>query len=114
VLLTIWTWLLVEPNPVPDNVRKILSVHDLLPFLAAKSLHMAGYAVLALLLHLTLPGTQPSRIFAVSLLMLHGLGTEFIQTLVPNRSGHPRDVLIDWFGIAMGTGLAGPIHRRLG
>jgi hypothetical protein len=103
-LLSLWTWKLLEPNPVPEQVREMLSWWDWLPFLAAKALHAGGYATLTLLAGIAVPGRRGKRV-ALAFLLLHGVGTEIGQTFVPNRGGSVRDVLIDWAGIAAGVGL---------
>jgi VanZ family protein len=100
-LLGLWTWKLVSPNPVPDEVRARLTELDL-AFVVAKTLHLGGYAVLAALAG-TLPVPRRWRAFLVGLLALHGVATEVAQTFVPNRTGKASDVLIDWIGIALGA-----------
>lgn len=103
ILLAAWTWKLLEPRPVPEAVIEGLrGMSDSLPFLAAKTLHMLGYAILAGLLWAWVP-TRGWRRVAVGLLLLHGVGTEIGQTFVPNRTGKVSDVLIDWVGITAGT-----------
>lgn len=92
-LLAVWTWKLLEPNPVPPS----LALGDW-QFWVAKALHLGAYAALALLA-VTLPG----RRYLVALLVLHGAATEIGQTFVPNRSGSVRDVLIDWVGVGLGV-----------
>jgi VanZ family protein len=101
--LAVWTWKLLEPNPVPEPVLKILSVWDFLPYLAAKTLHAGGYAVLTALAWVAAP-TPRWRWAAVGFMMLHGVGSEWLQHLLPfNRTGKLTDVLIDWAGIAVGV-----------
>lgn len=113
--LAAWTWKLLEPNPVPEPVLKILSVWDFLPFLAAKALHAGGYAVLTALAWVATPGRW--RWGAVAFMLLHGAGTELLQHVMPfNRTGKLADVLIDWVGIAFGllaVRLTNPTHRLL-
>jgi VanZ family protein len=100
--LAVWTWKLLEPNPVPEPVLKILSVWDFLPYLAAKTLHAGGYAVLTVLAWVAAPSRW--RWIAVGFLLLHGAGSELLQHLLPfNRTGKLTDVLIDWAGIAVGV-----------
>lgn len=100
VLLGLWTWKLLEPQPVPEELRDGLERAGL-SFLAAKSLHAAGYAFLTILAF-TLPLPRRWKRFIVFLLALHGVATEIGQTFVPNRTGRIRDVLIDWLGIGLG------------
>ena len=100
-LLALWTWKLVSPSPVPDEVRVRLADAGL-ALAAAKTLHLGGYAVLAVLAG-TLPVPRYWRAFLVGLLVLHGAATEVAQTFVPNRTGKASDVLIDWVGVALGA-----------
>jgi hypothetical protein len=100
--LVVWTWKLLEPNPVPEPVLQFLSFWDFLPYLAAKTLHASGYALLTALAWIAAPDRR-WRWTAVAFLLLHGAGSELLQYLMPfNRTGRVTDVLIDWFGIAAG------------
>jgi VanZ family protein len=99
VLLGVWTWLLLEPYPVPPAITEGLSAN--LRLILAKSLHAGVYAFLAVL-GATLPVARRWRVFVVGFLVLHGVGTEIGQTYVPNRTGKVTDVLIDWGGITTG------------
>jgi VanZ family protein len=101
LLLALWTWKLVSPNPAPEVVRAKLAELDL-AFAVAKALHLSGYAFLAVLAG-TLPVPRHWRAFLVGLLVLHGAATEVAQTFVPNRTGKASDVLIDWIGVALGA-----------
>src|SRR4051794_16806626 len=47
VFLGLWTWKLLEPNPVPEAISEKLKGDA--RFVAAKSLHAGGYAFLTLL-----------------------------------------------------------------
>jgi VanZ family protein len=99
VFLSLWTWKLLEPYPVPESVRGGLASAGL-SYVAAKSLHLGGYAFLTVL------GATLSRRWqwwVVAFLMLHGVGTEIGQTFVRNRTGTVTDVLIDWVGIGAGV-----------
>lgn len=100
LFLGLWTWKLLEPHPVPEELRDGLERAGL-SFLAAKTLHAAGYAFLTILAF-TLPVPRRWNHFLVFLLVLHGAATEIGQTFVPNRTGRVRDVLIDWLGIGLG------------
>jgi hypothetical protein len=111
-LLGVWTWKLVSPNPVPDDLRSGLD--DLgLAYLAAKSLHLSGYAFLTVLAA-TLPVPRWWRVGLVLMLYAHGVATEVIQTFVPNRTGKATDVLIDWAGITLGAFAVRLRNRRGG
>jgi hypothetical protein len=101
VVLGLWTWKLLEPFPVPEDLREGLAKAGL-SFALAKLLHVVGYAFLTILA-LTLPLPARWRWFVVILLVVHGVATEVGQTFVPNRTGRVWDVLIDWLGIALGV-----------
>lgn len=104
VLLGLWTWKLVSPVPVPDEISDGLARAGL-SFAAAKTLHVLGYALLAGLAA-TLPVPRHWRRFLILLLVVHGVATEVAQTFVPNRNGSVTDVLIDWVGVALGAAAA--------
>ena len=110
VVLALWTWKLLEPHPVPDEISEGLARFGL-KFAAAKSLHLVLYAVLTILA-ITLPVPRRWRYFSVGLLVWHGVATEIGQRFVPNRTGSLRDVLIDWCGIALGLLVAKWWKRR--
>ncbi len=101
VALALWTWKLLDPHPVPDELRAALGVWDWLPILAAKSLHVAGYAFLAVTGQLMV--RRDYRPIVAGLLVAHGIATEVGQTYVPGRHGYWRDVVIDATGITAGT-----------
>jgi hypothetical protein len=97
LFLALWTWKLLEPQPVPEVIRGGLGVDW--AFFLAKTLHGGAYAFLMVLG----AAAFPYRVWwVVALLAWHGVLTEFGQTFVPNRFGSVRDVLIDWGGIAGG------------
>jgi VanZ family protein len=100
VFLGLWTWKLLEPVPVPPQMVSGLSGQ--MRLILAKCLHLGGYTFLTVLA-LTLPASRGWRTFLFALLLLHGAGTEYGQTLVPNRTGKVTDVLIDWAGTALGV-----------
>lgn len=112
--LAVWTWKLLEPNPVPEPVLTFLSVWDFLPYLAAKTLHAGGYAVLTALAWVAAPGGRWRRV-AVGFLLLHGAGSELLQHVLPyNRTGKLTDVLIDWAGVTVGVLIARRLPPRWG
>jgi VanZ family protein len=100
-VLVLWTWKLLDPAPVPGEWKSWLVSLGLV-FAAAKGLHVVGYATLTVLA-VTLPVPRRWRVFLVGLLVLHGVVTEVGQTFVPDRTGSPLDVLIDWAGIVLGV-----------
>lgn len=101
VFLSLWTWKLLEPYPVPEEISEGLAKAGL-SFAAAKTLHASGYAFLTVLAG-AMPVPRRWRWFLVGLLVLHGVASEIGQTFVPNRTGTVRDVLIDWLGITLGV-----------
>jgi VanZ family protein len=103
VLLGLWTTKLLDPAPVPEELREGLAVLRL-DYLAAKCLHAGGYAFLTVLGGTLFPRDRRWRRAVVVFLMLHGAGTEAGQYLMDlGRFGTARDVLIDWAGIAAGA-----------
>jgi len=106
VILLVWTWLLIKPNPVPLIVADNLL--DDIKFIIGKTLHLTMYTVLALY------GTwrmQPRlRKWIWLLLFLHAAASELAQhfgSLYYNthRSGRLADVAIDSAGIAVAVWL---------
>jgi VanZ family protein len=110
VLLGLWTWKLLEPFPVPEEIQETLLAAGL-KLVAAKTLHAVMYGVLAILA-ITLPAPLRWRRFFVGLLLLHAIATEIGQTFVPHRTGRAWDVVIDWTGIAMGLALLHLVKRK--
>lgn len=98
-LFGLWTWKLLEPDPVPQAISAKLQGEA--RFVAAKGLHACGYALITLLT-VTLPVPNYWRWFLAGLLAVHGVATEIGQTFVPGRFGSVRDVLLDWGGIVCG------------
>ncbi len=101
VLLPLWTWKLLDPRPLPFELEE----WKIIKLVLAKLLHVTMYASLTYLAGKWLPQRRPVLTFALSLLMLHGVATEILQTFVPNRSGKATDVLIDWTGILIGLAI---------
>ncbi len=67
-------------------------------FIFFKSLHLAEYAFLAILIYFAFPKEK----IAIILAYLYALSDEIHQTFVPGRSGLFRDTLIDLIGIYLG------------
>jgi VanZ family protein len=109
VFLGLWTWKLLEPNPVPEAVTAGWSLSR--KFIAAKVLHVCGYGFLTLLAA-WLPVRRPYFWVAVVGLMLHGCLTEYLQhALEVGRTGKVSDVLIDWLGVALAVAFLRVIRR---
>jgi VanZ family protein len=98
LLLIVWTWKLVEPNPVPAALEEELPADW--RFWLSKAVHFGMYFILFLL---GTWGAGPRWRWGVAgLLLLHAGLTELIQTWVPHRHGSLRDVLIDGGGVLAG------------
>ena len=95
-LLAAWTFGLLSPA-APATLGAALPSG--LRFWAAKGLHLAAYAVLALAAAWLPPG---GRWLAWIGLLLHAGLTEWLQTGVRGRTGSVRDVLVNAAGIALG------------
>ncbi len=99
LLLIVWTWKLVEPNPVPAALEEELSADW--RFWLSKAVHFGMYFILFLL---GTWGVGPRWRWGVAgLLLIHAGLTELIQTWVPHRHGSLRDVFIDG-GLPRGDG----------
>lgn len=106
--LAVWSWLLVKPQPFPELSRQLSDWNELLPFLAAKSLHMTGYATLAVLA--AAGWSARWRRWMVLLVVAHGPLSELAQYLGnlwlnTGRTGCVRDVIVDWVGVSAGLGI---------
>ena len=99
VLVPLWTWGLLHPRPVPEEVRDALSFWGDAFFVAAKLTHAGVYGLTALLTVLAAWPNRRAVLLGVGAVMLHGVATEIGQTYVPNRHGCVQDVLIDWAGV---------------
>ena len=99
-----WTAALLTPQPV--NVAEALLSEDTVPY-ASKTLHVAAYALLAVLSG-WLRAPLSWRRLLVGFLSAHALGTEFFQRYVPNRYPSWADVGWDHIGIVWGLLLSWP------
>ena len=106
VAVAVWSWLLVKPNPFPETARTLSEWGELLPFLAAKSLHAGVYAGLTFVAAIVSTRHRTRLILFVA---LHGVLSELGQYygdlwFGTGRVGCVRDVLVDWVGVAAGYG----------
>jgi VanZ family protein len=99
LLLALWTLALLTPDPV--RIAKQVLPGDL-EFSAAKLTHVLAYGLLAAMIGVLRPLGRWRWLF-LALLSLHGMGTEYLQTFVPTRTGSLRDVGIDHVGILLGA-----------
>mgnify|MGYP000019597788 FL=1 len=82
-------------------------IRDMTSFLVRKAAHMSEYAILAILLGLTIREykKEPWLLLALTATAAYAATDEFHQLFVPGRSGQLKDVLIDTAGGALGLGL---------
>jgi len=100
-----WTAVISFFSGIPDLQVKAIGSWD---FVLRKVAHVLEFAVLAVLylrafatVHRLTPA---SRVFwAVFLSAVTAVADELHQHFVPGRCCHPRDVLIDWLGVALGS-----------
>ena len=101
-LLCFVTWGLLTPDPLASvrNTRLgfLQTVNDVL-------IHLGVYTVFstACLSLLRRRTDMWVRNTVFGLLLLHGIGTELLQTMLPRRTGDPLDVLANMVGIATGA-----------
>ncbi len=117
VVLGIWTYLLITPQPVPEKLFDGVSWFDkeMLIFLLAKATHLCVYAGFSFGVAL-LFRTNWCRWFVWVGLIVHGATTEAAQYLLRethHRHGCIRDVLIDATGIAIGGYAGRQIAQRI-
>jgi hypothetical protein len=79
-------------------------------FTWSKAGHVCGYATLAFFT-LVLPAGAGVRLGLLAVLSAHCFLTEYLQTLVPKRTGQLSDVGLDHLGLAAGLALAWLGHR---
>ena len=89
------------------DIMKNEIIQDMTSFLVRKAAHMSEYAILAILLGLTIREykKEPWLLLALTATAAYAATDEFHQLFVPGRSGQLKDVLIDTAGGALGLGL---------
>lgn len=89
------------------DIMKNEIIQDMTSFLVRKAAHMSEYAILAILLGLTIRAykKEPWLLLALTATAAYAATDEFHQLFVPGRSGQLKDVLIDTAGGALGLGL---------
>ena len=104
VYLVAWSAALLTPFP---DVLADATLPAPTHFRAAKTLHVAAYALLTVLTGwLRLPA--PYRWYMLLLISAHAFGTEFLQQFVPLRGPSLRDVGLDHLGLLLGVFLSWP------
>src|SRR5262249_24920273 len=106
VVLLVWTWAVLLPNP--DAWARAFLLRDgpdteaepswrghlfivVQSFLFSKTLHVTAYAVLTIL-SAFLRLASPHCWLMLAFMSLHGMGTEFVQSFEPMRHASWRDV----------------------
>ena len=89
------------------DIMKNEIIQDMTSFLVRKAAHMSEYAILAILLGLTIREykKEPWLLLALTATAAYAATDEFHQLFVPGRSAQLKDVLIDTAGGALGLGL---------
>lgn len=89
------------------DIMKNEIIQDMTSFLVRKAAHMSEYAILAILLGLTIREykKEPWLLLALTATAAYAATDEFHQLFVPGRSGQLKDVLIDTAGGALGLDL---------
>ncbi|MCP4170604.1 MAG: hypothetical protein GY758_07525 [Fuerstiella sp.] len=101
-LLAIVSWALLSPMPFATLRHTPLSV---LRTVSDVLLHCGAYGLLSFVCGLAVTDKRnagASRIL-LALLIAHGLFSELLQTIVPNRSGDVLDGIANMIGIAIGA-----------
>lgn len=101
---------LMKLNILPEIKNPQLAKE--LEYVLRKSAHIMEYAVLFIIVFLTIKafvakestarGLAKSMLFSLLFCFLFAISDEFHQTLVPNRTGKLFDVIIDLFGVFWG------------
>lgn len=85
-----------------------------LDFIWKKSVHVASYAVLAILMRRGLGPTPHATLWALALTLLYAISDEYHQSFVPGRTARATDVLIDMLGATIGLAAMQLRHRVTG
>ena len=105
--LIVWTFLLLDPSPVP----KSLEPEPWLGYILAKTLHVCGYGWCTLLGMWVWWG-MIWRIAYAGFMVWHGIATEVIQSYIPTRHGSEKDVALDTLGITLACLVTWWCHTR--
>jgi VanZ family protein len=106
--VTAWSTALLVPDPVGfflRYTRDVVEIPENAPFWMAKSLHIAAYAMAAVLTG-WLHTSNRWRWLLLAFWSFHACATEYGQTFVPGRTGSVRDVAIDHVGLAIGLSVS--------
>jgi hypothetical protein len=105
-----WTVSLLVPRPIEARSDQVVLWWSL--FVFSKIVHVSAYALWTVMT-CWLRTALWVRILLVLVILLHGLGTEYLQLLMNiGRHGSWRDVGLDWFGTALGLVLGWLLFLR--
>jgi VanZ family protein len=101
-LLAFVSWALLSPMPFATLRHTPLSV---LRTVSDVLLHCGAYGLLSFVCGLAVTDKRNAgaRRILLALLIAHGLFSELLQTIVPNRSGDALDGIANMIGIAIGA-----------
>lgn len=91
--------------PVVGDVVNYMMVLDVAEFIVRKSAHMFAYAVLSILVFMSMyDGINDKKLYLYSLgfSFLYACSDEYHQTFIEGRSGEFRDVMVDSLGASIG------------
>jgi glycopeptide antibiotics resistance protein len=112
VVLLVWAGLLlliIMGELLPQNSRPMMLLSSM--DIGDKLLHFGAYAVLAFIPAIGLPLSSAIACLIASEVV--GIGLEFAQLLVPDRSCDPYDAVANTIGVLAGTALAIVIRSRV-
>lgn len=103
----LFAWIRSEVLTDPTDYRMFVSLWQAIWPMAAKTLHLAEYAILLILTTLAIDwliGNRTSRnlLFATVICILYATSDEWHQASVANRNGTVFDVFVDATGVLLG------------
>ncbi|MEO2020024.1 MAG: VanZ family protein [Fuerstiella sp.] len=104
-LLTFVSWALLTPNPFASVRSTPLSPLSALRTVSDVLLHCGAYGLLTFVCYPWVANRQSvaAKRILPGLLMAHGICSELLQALVPNRNSDPLDAMANMLGIVIGT-----------
>ncbi|MCP4173974.1 MAG: hypothetical protein GY758_24750 [Fuerstiella sp.] len=114
-LLSFISWALLTPNPFTTVRYTPLSPLSALRTVSDVLLHCGAYSLLSFVCYFLVSNRQSvgARRIMLGLLLAHGISSELLQELVPNRNCDPLDGMANMLGIAVGTIAATWFHPAL-
>lgn len=101
ITAVLWSLLIFWLSSIPNLQSGLETKYDLV---LRKLAHIFVFAVLTfLILNSFSRKSKPFILFAVTAAVIYALTDELHQAGVPNRTGSPRDILIDSVGVYLGA-----------